>query len=386
MPAKITPIVLLPLMACALAGCGGGESQSPPPPTPVEVLTLGLQPVPNIVELPGRIAAVRTAEVRARSDGIVLRRLYEEGAMVAAGAPLFAIDARDIRAQVQSAQASLQRAIAARENASSIVMRYGPLITERAVSAQEYDAAQSELRQASAQVAEARAAVDRAKLLLSYTTVTAPISGRVGAAQVTEGALVAGGEGTLLTRVDQVSPVYAVFAESSAALLDMAEQIRRGDIRIADRSQVEVKLEMENGALYGPIGHVDFASPVVDPQTGTQTIRARFENPEGLLAPGQFVRGRVSIGTQAEGMMVPARAVQFKGETASVSLLGKDGIVLSRPIELGALTGHYWIVKSGLKPGERLIVEGWQNVRPGQKARAMAGKIAPRAAPVAPGR
>jgi len=358
----------------AVTACSSGGSDAAPPPVAVQVLTLKAQPVPNMVELPGRISAVRTAEVRARTDGIVLRRLYEEGAMVKAGTPLFTIDPRDYRAQVQSAEAALQRAVAARENASSIVIRYGPLIDERAVSAQEYDAAQSDLRQANAQVAEARAALDRAKLLLDYTTVTAPIAGRAGAAQVTEGALVNGGEGTLMTRVDQVSPVYAVFAESSAAILNMIEEVRRGNLKLSRDYAFEVQLVMENGTIYGSPGRVDFASTVVDPETGSQTIRAQFPNPDGLLAPGQFVRGRIQAGVTPGGIVVPARAVQFQGEDASVSLLGKDGTVVNRPITLGALLGKSWVVKTGLKPGEQVIVDGWQKVRPGQKAQAVKAK------------
>lgn len=353
-----------------LCGCGSSSDTPAPPPVPVQVITVKSEAVPNIVELPGRIAAVRTAEVRARTDGIVQRRLYEEGSDVAAGAPLFLIDQRDNRAQVQSSQAALQRAIAAKENAASIVARYRPLMSERAVSAQENDAARSDLRQAEAQVAEARAALARSQLLLSYTTVRAPIAGRVGNAQVTEGALVTAGEGTLMTQVDQVSPVYAVFAASNASLLDTAQQVRSGSLTLPSLGRVEVRLILENGGAYGPVGHLDFASSVVDPETGSQTVRAQFDNPQRLLAPGQFVRGRIEAGTLDNGIVVPARAVQIKGEEASVSLLGKDGTVSNRAVTLGALVGGRWIIKSGLKPGERVIVDGWQKVRPGQKAQA----------------
>lgn len=297
----------------------------------------------------------------------MLRRLYEEGAAVTAGTPLFTINPRDYEAQVQSAQASLQRAIAAKENASSIVIRYGPLIDERAVSAQEYDAAQSDLRQANAQVAEARAALERARLQLSYTTIRAPISGRVGAADVTEGALVTGAGGTLMTRVDQVSPVYAVFSASSAGVLDTLASIRSGELKVPALNAVEVKLVLENGEVYGPVGHLDFASPVVSPETGSQTIRAKFTNPDGLLAPGQFVRGRIELGERKGGIVVPARAIAFKGDTAMVSVVSKDGSVTARTVNLGPMLGKQWVVNSGLRAGERIIVDGWQKLRPGQK-------------------
>ncbi|PEQ14027.1 efflux transporter periplasmic adaptor subunit [Novosphingobium sp. PC22D] len=356
------------LVAALLAGCGREDSPAEPPPVPVESVVLRSQTVPNIIELPGRIESVRMAEVRARTDGIVLRRLYEEGATVAAGTALFKIDPRDYEAQVASARAALQRAIAAKENASSIVIRYGPLIDERAVSAQEYDAAESDLRQANAQVAEARAALDRAQLQLSYTTVRAPIGGRVGAAEVTEGALVSGAEGTLMTRVDQASPVYAVFSASNASVLNTLSAVREGQLKVPALDSVEVRLELENGEEYGVIGHLDFASPVVSPETGSQTIRGQFANPAGLLVPGQFVRGKIALGMIEGGITVPSRAVQFKGEEAQVSVMGKDGTVTSRTVRLGEMVGSSWIVESGLKPGERIITDGWQKIRPGQKA------------------
>jgi len=322
------------------------------------------------------------AEVRARTDGIVLRRLYEEGASVAAGSPLFRIDPRDYEAQVASARAALQRAVAARENASSIVTRYGPLIDERAVSAQEYDSAESDLRQANAQVAEARAALDRAQLQLSYTTVRAPIGGRVGAAEVTEGALVSGAEGTLMTRIDQASPVYAVFSASNASVLDMFSEIREGELQVPALDAVKVTLLLENGERYPIVGNLDFASPVVSPDTGSQSIRGRFANPEGLLVPGQFVRGKIELGQFINGIRVPARAVQIKGEQASVSVLGKGGSVTPRDVRLGEMIGADWIVRDGLKAGERIIVEGWQKLRPGQKAiDAEAAKKAAASAP-----
>jgi RND family efflux transporter MFP subunit len=375
--------IVLPIFGLLgmLSACGDTSETAAPPPVPVEVMIVKGQAVPNVVELPGRIAAVRTAEVRARTDGIVERRLYNEGSHVAAGTPLFLIDPRDYKAQVQSAEAALQRTTAARQNAASIVKRYEPLMSERAVSAQEYDAARSDLQQAEAQVADARAALARAQLLLSHTTVRAPIAGRVGSAEVTEGALVSGAEGTLMTRVDQVSPVHAVFAESSASILDLIRQVRSGELTFPSLNRVEVKLILENGETYGPIGHLDFTSTVVDPETGTQVVRAQFDNPQQLLAPGQFVRGQIRAGIRDNGIVVPARAIQFSGEEAKVSVLGKDGTVSSRPVTLSALIDQGWIIRSGLKPGERVIVEGWQRARPGQKAQVKAAK---RASPANP--
>lgn len=360
--------VLLSLAPLAY-GCGKKSEQPKAPPPPiVEAVVLKTERVPNIVELPGRIQAVRTAEVRARTDGIIQRRLYEEGTDVGAGAALFQIDPRDYQAQVQSAQATLLRAQATRGNAASIVRRYTPLVTERAVSGQEYDKARADLTEAEGQVAEARAALARARLQLSFTTIRAPIAGRVGRAEVTEGALVSGSQATLMTRVDQMAPVYAVFTASSAAILNGTRQIRAGDLSVGSQASVTAKLVLENGQDYGPVGRLDFTAASVDPETGSQLVRARFANPQNLLKPGQFVRGRIEAGTIPNGLMLPARAVQLKGEQASVSILGKDGTVVNRPVTLGEMVGSRWIVRSGVKPGERVIVEGWAKVRPGQKA------------------
>jgi len=369
-----------------LSGCSDGQKDQAPPATAVETITVRPEEVPNILELPGRIQAVRTAEVRARTDGIVQRRLFEEGSIVAAGTPLFAIDPRDYRAQVQQAQGTLQRAEALRDNAQSVVHRYDPLIADRAVSRQEYDAARSDLAQAQGQVVEGKAALDRSRLQLGFTTVRAPIAGRVGRAEVTEGALVSDGQASLMTRIDQITPVYAVFSQSNAAILDLVQKARAGSIKLPSPNSVSVRLILENGTEYPVAGRIDFTGANVDPATGSQTIRAQMSNTQQLLAPGQFVRGRIEAGTIANGITIPARAVQFKGEQASVSVLGSDGTVISRPVTLGTLLGERWVVQSGLKAGERVIVEGWQKVRPGQKARDAASSQPAQALSTAKGR
>jgi membrane fusion protein (multidrug efflux system) len=367
----------VPLVASLiLAGCGdagggarGGGAQGANPPPLVEVITVQSQAVPNIVELPGRIQAVRLAEVRARVDGIVERRLYQEGTDVAAGDPLFRIDPRDMTAQSDQARAALRRAEAARLNARQIVSRFGPLVSDKSVSAMEYDQAQANLRQAEASVDDARATLARTQLQLGYTLVRAPIAGRVGSAQVTEGALVSAGSATLMTTVDQLSPVYAVFTQSSAAVLDLLDAQRTGTVDVPALSQIEVKLILANGREYGPTGRLDFAAQTVDPSTGSQTLRAVFPNDARLLLPGQFVRGRISLGTLPQGIMIPAQAVQMGQNTAVVSVVGRDMTVASRTVQLGNQSGGHWIVLSGLKPGERVIIAGWQKVQPGQPVR-----------------
>ncbi|MDX3910707.1 MAG: efflux RND transporter periplasmic adaptor subunit [Sphingobium sp.] len=371
----------LALLSSALAftsACGSDQSAqqtaAAPPPT-VLVIPVTTTRVANIIELPGRIEAVRTAEVRARVDGIVERRLYNEGTDVKAGSALFLIDPRDKRAQLQQATAALNRAQAARMNASSVVNRYGPLVSRKAVSAQEYDAALSDLRQAEASVLDARAAVDRARLELEYTTVRAPISGRVGRAEVTEGALVSAASATMMTTVNQLSPIYATFAQSSSELLDFQQQIRSGALKVPSLSAVQVRLILENGQDYGIVGHLNFADLSVEPSTGSQAVRAQFPNPNRTLLPGQFVRGRIEAGTIGNGIRVPSRAVQISNEEATVSTVNSEGIVAKRTVELGGQMGTDWIIRAGLKTGERVIVEGWQKVQPGQKVTAKRARI-----------
>jgi len=361
-----------------IAGCSQPAPQAPPPPV-VDVVTVTAGSVPNIVELPGRIEAVRSAEVRARTDGIISRRLYQEGTDVREGAPLFQIDPRDKQAQVQQARAALQRAQAARENAAAILQRYQPLVSDRAVSALEFDNARSALRQADAGVADARAALDRAQLELGYTLVRAPISGRVGRAQVTEGALASAASATLLTTIEQMEPVYAVFTQSSAELQHLLAEARSGKVDLPTLTRVEVRLILEDGSEYGPVGHIDFADQSVNPSTGSQTLRATFANPRRALLPGQFVRGRVTAGTVGNGIAVPQRAVQINNEEARVAVVGADGIVQFRAVTLGGQTGGRWVIRTGLKAGERVIIDGWQKVQAGQKVQARTAPAAPAA-------
>jgi membrane fusion protein (multidrug efflux system) len=364
--------VAVPLLALASVGCSSRQDAQggAAPPLTVLVTTVAASPIPNIVELPGRIEAVRTAEVRARVDGIVERRLYQEGTDVPAGAPLFQIDARDYRAQLQQAQASLQRAQAVRANSEAVVARFRPLVERQAVSAQEYDEALAALQQAQANMSDASAQVDLAQLRLDRCIVTAPIGGQAGRAQVTEGALVSAGAATLLTQVNQLSPINAVFTQSNTAILDFAQQVQAGTLKVPDRKHIEVHLILANGQEYGERGFLDFTDLVVDPSTGTQTVRAQFANPARTLLPGQFVRGRFVMGTLKSGILVPERAVQLGNAGASVAIVADDDTVVRRDVELGEQGEGEWVIRDGLKPGERVIVDGWHKVQPGQRVHA----------------
>lgn len=364
-------IVLAALLPLAGFGCRDQQAQSgAAPPPSVLVETVAAHAIPRVIELPGRIEAIRSAEVRARVDGIVERRLFEEGTDVRAGAPLFLIDSRDYQAALQQAQAALNRALAVRGNAASEVARFKPLVARQVVSAQEYEAATAALEQAEANVADARAAVTLAQLRLDRCTVRAPIAGRVGRALVTEGALVSAAGATLLTQVNQLSPVNAVFTQSNISLLEVRKQIASGSLSAPAAESANVRLTLANGDDYGETGVLDFTDLVVDPSTGTQVLRARFNNASRILLPGQFVRGRIVIGTIPNGLAVPARAVQFDNNATSLSLVAEDGTVVRRNVVLGPQEAGQWVVKDGLEPGERVIVDGWQRVQPGQRVDA----------------
>lgn len=369
-------------MLILLAACGQ-ETLPPPAPPEVEAITVRVQPIPNIVELPGRVQAIRTAEVRARVDGIVQRRLFQEGTDVSAGQALFAIDPRDLRAHYNAARASLARAQATAANARQDVNRYRGLLPEQAISRQEYDAAVARLRTAQADVAQARAQAERARLTLAYTTVTAPIAGRAGRAEVTEGALVSAASGTLLTTIEQFNPVHVNFGQSSSDLLAIRRAIAAGQIEVGPVNTVEVRLVLEDGSTYGITGRMDFLGLAIDPATGTAAARAEFPNPGRMLVPGQFVRAQIRAGTRPGGILIPQRAVRVTPQGSSVMVVGRNNVAEARPVRLGQLDGANWIVLGGLRGGERVIVNGLQKVQPGQPVRIIQARRSP---PRPPGR
>jgi membrane fusion protein (multidrug efflux system) len=354
-----------------IAACSSSTPATPPPPPEVRVIAVASQPLTNVIEVPGRLQAIRTAEVRARVNGIVQRRLYREGSDVRAGQALFAIDPRELRAQLSAARATQARAEATAANARQDVTRYQGLVPQKALSQQEYDAAVARLRTAEADVAQSRAQVEAAQLNLSYTTVTAPIAGRAGRAEVTEGALVSATNATLLTRIEQIDPIYANFSQSSSGLLAVRKEVAAGTLAVPALREIPVHLVLEDGSAYPSTGHLNFFDLAIDEATGTTALRAEFPNPNRVLLPGQFARVRIEAGVRPRALLIPQRAVTVAPKGASVMVVGAKNIVEHRPVTLGELQAGAWVIASGLMPGDRVIVDGLQKVQPGQAVRVV---------------
>jgi membrane fusion protein (multidrug efflux system) len=350
--------------AVLLVACGHKAAVAPPPPQ-VNVVVAEARTAENIVELPGRVQAVRIAQVRARVDGIVQRRLYNEGSDVKAGQVLFLIDPQQLSASLSAVQASLTRAEATAANAAQDVDRYKGLVEEQAISKQEYDAAVARLRTAQADVAQTRAQLESAKLNLGYTSVVAPISGRAGRAQVTEGALVSAASATLLTTIEQFDPVYVNFSQSSASLLAIRRDIAAGVYTVPALNRIDVALVLEDGSDYPHAGHLNFLDLSIDQATGTVASRAEIPNPNQQLLPGQFVRARIKAGVRPHEILIPQRAVKVLSQGASVMIVDDKGMAQTRAVKVGALVGDSWEITEGLKGGERVIVDGLQKVHAG---------------------
>ncbi len=360
--AKSQRLGRLPLAAVAaavfLAGCGKAEGPAYGGKPTVEVVTVQPRLFTLNSELPGRIEPVRVAEVRARVAGIVLSRHFEEGADVKAGDVLFRIDPRPFRAALSRAQGELARTEAALTEAQAVVKRYEPLVKIEAVSQQDFDAAQATFKSAQAARQSAQANVETAQLDLQYATVTAPISGRVGRALVTEGALVGQGEATPLALIQQLDPIYADFRQPVADVLRLRAAIAEGRLKGYEGKGARISVTVD-GADEKREGLLMFSDITVDRGTGQVALRGKFANPDGLLLPGMYVRVHTPQGVDPKAILVPQRAVKrgMDGK-AQVLLVGKDNVVEARPVETGVMQGSEWHIVSGLQPGERVIVGG----------------------------
>ena len=366
---RLRPVALLAFLSLSLAGCGNSPEQDEQAPTPqVRVETLQLQPLAISSELSGRILAPRTAEVRARVAGVVLKRVYREGSDVKQGDVLFLIDPAPFKADHDSARATLAKAEATRYQARLQEQRYRQLVDDKAVSRQEYDNAKASLLQADASVAEAKAALARARLNLGYATVTAPISGRIGRAQVTEGALVGQNESTPLATIQQLDPIHADVTQSTRELNALRRALRAGELQQVGDGQARATLIQDDGSAYPLPGKLLFSDISVDPSTNQITLRSEFPNPDLDLLPGSYVRVRLEQAVQPHGLSVPQRAIlRDSAGVPKVLVVDPQARVSEREVVLGNTQGDRWIVSAGLAAGERVVIEGLQHVKAGDQ-------------------
>lgn len=342
--------------AAPAAGAGGV------PAIPVGVVTVKMGAVPVMAELPGRLEASRVAQVRARAAGILQQRLFAEGSDVKAGQPLFQIDPAPYKAALDSALATLAKAEANLAQASALVERYQPLQAAKAISPQEFLNAQVAQRQAQADVAAAKAAIATARLNLGYASVTSPISGRIGRALVTEGALVGQGEATQLAVVQQVNPLYVNFTQSAGEVMRLRQALAAGQLQRAGENAARIKVVLEDGREYPVAGRLLFTDLTVDSTSGQVLLRAELPNPKNELLPGMYVRVRLAQAEVGGGVLLPQQAVTRTAQGDVVSVVEPEGKVGRRPVKLGGATGTNWVVLDGLKEGDQVIVDGFQKM------------------------
>lgn len=377
------------VMTTVLSGCGeqkpspaaGGAGEGMPP-VEVGVVTVTPGQLALTSELPGRLEALRTAEVRARVAGTVFERAFREGSDVKAGDLLYRIDPRPYEAQLANARSELARAEAELVEARQRETRARSLIGKSMISQQDFDAAIALAKASEADVAAKKATVELHRLNVNLASVRAPISGRIGRALVTEGALVGQGEVTPLAVIQQIHPLYVNFTQSSTELLRLRKALDAGQLKGVG-AQADVQVVMEDGSVYPLKGKLLFSDMAVDPATGTVALRAEVPNPDGFLLPGMFVRVRVQQAVAEQGITVPQRGVQ-RGPQGAFVMLVRDGKVAVQPVTTGNAQGDVWVITDGLKGGEQVIVEGLQKVQPGAPAKAVPFGAAPVAAQPAP--
>ena len=377
------------LSALFLAACSGGKEQGgapgaggPPPAPAVTVMTLKTETVPMVAELPGRTTPYLIAELRPQVTGIVTERAFNEGSEVKAGQVLYRIDPAPYQAAFDSAKAALARAEANAQVARIKADRHAALVKIEAVSKQANDDAQAGLKQAEAEVAAAKAALDKAKIDLDYTRLKSPIAGRIGRSAVTAGALVTANQVQALATVQQLDPIYVDLTQSSADMLRLRSEIAAGRLQAGAKGEVPVKLILEDGSEYAAEGRLALSEVTVDEGTGSVTLRAKFPNADGVLLPGMYVRARLPQGTRSEAILVPHKALcRDPLGNALVMVVDAESKVEARPVKVAQSLGSDWVVTGGLAAGERIIVEGLQKARPGSPVQAQeAGAGAPPAA------
>lgn len=372
----------------ALAGCSEGTDRQPAGkgeqrgPAQVGYVVVQQTRVPLVTELPGRTVAYRSSEVRPQVSGVIQKRFFEEGSVVRQGQPLYQIDPSLYRAAVNEAAASVASAQATAEAARVRADRFRPLAEIEAVSKQDYTDALATQRQAEASIAQGRAQLETARVNLRFTTVPAPITGRIGRTLFTVGALVTASQTEPLATIQQLDPIYVDIQQSAAALLQLRRRLATGGVMPATAT---VRLKLEDGSDYGRTGTVEFAEVVVDQQTGTVALRARFPNPEGMLLPGMFVRAVFAQAIETNAFLVPQQAVSRDPQgNATVWLVGANNKVQQRKVETVRAEGANWIVTGGLRAGDKVITQGTANLSPDAAVRPVPANTSQQPKPPSP--
>ena len=364
--------LMLAALAPLLSGCKEPAANAAAATPEVDVSVVVVQPRARaqVRELPGRIAPTRVADVRPRVSGIIVERLFNQGSEVKAGDPLYRIDPRPFEVEVQSTEAALSRAKAALEQATAHANRIATLFKEKAAPEAKNEEAIAALRQAQADVAARKADVARARLNLDYATIRAPIDGIVGAAYVSEGALVVQNDSTSLATIQQLDPIYADFTQSITEMHRLRRAVENGELDRIAPDAMKVRLQFDNGELYPLTGKLLFSEAKVDAQTGQVTLRGEFPNPKRELLPGMYVRVQLEQGIDSDAIAVPEQAIQRNsGGGSEVYVVRDDGRVTVQPVKIGSQQDGMWFVTDGLKSGDKVVVEGFQKFTPGDKVK-----------------
>ena len=350
-----------------VSACGTKAQKSDPPPPEAGYVVLTTQTVPLEIELAGRTTAYETSEVRPQVSGVIKARRFVEGAIVQQGQTLYEIDPSLYRAAVNQAEANLANAEATRVAAEALAARYKPLADIEAVAKQDYTNAVAAAKEAAAQVAQSKAALETARINLRFTRVPAPITGRTGRSMATTGALATSGQADALTTIERLDPIFVDIQQSSAEAVALRRELASGGVSPASAA---VQLTLEDGSAYPHPGQIQFTEPIVDPNTGSVTLRAQFPNPDGVLLPGMFVRARLSQATAHDAILVPQQGLSRDPRgAATVLVVGAGNKAVLRTVVADRTVGDKWLVASGLAPGDKVIIEGLNRVKPGQVVR-----------------
>ena len=367
MKSSLLRTLLLCLCLLVLGACGKGKEDGAPTPPPPDVGVVTAQPQssPLTRDLVGRLSAFRSADVRARVAGVLLKRDYDEGTDVKRGQLLFQIDPAPLKAVLNAAKASMAQAQATYTNNKVTAQRVRELAPKGYVSKADLDNAQAAERSSAAAVQAARANVETANINLGYASVTAPISGRAGQQQVTEGALVGNGTATLLTTIDQIDPLYVNFTLSVSSMEQMRQAQHNGNVTLAAQDKASVQITLPDGSTYAQPGTVDFSAAAVNPSTGSVDLRASVPNPEHHLLPGMYVTLKATLGQQHKVFLIPQQGVQRDTTGAYVMTVGAENKIVRKSVTTTDMSGSHWVINDGLTAGDRVVVSGIQNVKEG---------------------